>query len=103
MPRLIALAQRKGGVGKATLAVSLAAELCDRGLDVALVDSDPQRSAWAWASALWSSLSGPSATLRERYGLCLGGGRAIGAGGYDHHRYAAGREGGRGICGALGA
>ena len=49
MRRLIALAQRKGGVGKTTLAISLAAELSRRGVDVAVVDSDPQRSAWAWA------------------------------------------------------
>jgi chromosome partitioning protein len=46
---IIAVAQRKGGVGKTTIAVSLAAELCKRGNDVALIDSDSQRSACAWA------------------------------------------------------
>jgi chromosome partitioning protein len=49
MGGIIAVAQRKGGVGKTTLAVSLAAELRRRGNDVALVDSDPQRSACHWA------------------------------------------------------
>jgi chromosome partitioning protein len=46
---LISLAQRKGGVGKTTLAVSVAAELSVRGLDVALIDADPQLSACEWA------------------------------------------------------
>jgi chromosome partitioning protein len=46
---LVSLAQRKGGVGKTTLAVSLASELVRRGLDVGLVDADPQLSACEWA------------------------------------------------------
>lgn len=45
----ITVAQGKGGVGKTTLAVSIAGELSSRGLDVALIDSDPQRSAAHWA------------------------------------------------------
>ncbi|HLN11048.1 MAG TPA: ParA family protein [Xanthobacteraceae bacterium] len=49
MTDIIAVAQRKGGVGKTTLSVSLAAELARRGRGVALVDSDPQRSACQWA------------------------------------------------------
>jgi chromosome partitioning protein len=49
MPITITIAQAKGGVGKTTLAVSLAGELSRRGCDVALVDSDPQRSASQWA------------------------------------------------------
>src|SRR5215469_6307826 len=49
MTDIIAVAQRKGGVGKTTLAVSVAAELRRRGRDVALIDSDPQSSACQWA------------------------------------------------------
>jgi chromosome partitioning protein len=49
MGRVISIAQRKGGVGKTTLAVCVAAELKARGHDVALIDSDPQCSASRWA------------------------------------------------------
>lgn len=48
MRHIISVAQRKGGVGKTTLAVCLAAELRMRGRDVALVDSDAQCSASHW-------------------------------------------------------
>jgi chromosome partitioning protein len=46
---VIVVAQRKGGVGKTTLSISIAAELHKRGLGVELIDSDPQRSAVRWA------------------------------------------------------
>jgi chromosome partitioning protein len=46
----IAVAQRKGGVGKTTIAVSIAAELSQRGDDVVLIDADPLRSACQWAA-----------------------------------------------------
>lgn len=45
----VAVVQRKGGVGKTTIAVSLAAEISRRGADVALIDADPLRSACHWA------------------------------------------------------
>jgi len=46
---IITVAQQKGGVGKTTIAVNLAGELRRRGVDVALIDSDAQRSACHWA------------------------------------------------------
>src|SRR5205807_5348836 len=45
----ITVAQRKGGVGKTTLAVCLAGELSRRDQNVALIDSDPQGSCCHWA------------------------------------------------------
>jgi chromosome partitioning protein len=47
--RRIAVAQRKGGVGKTTIAVSLAAEISRRGSEVILIDADPLGSASQWA------------------------------------------------------
>jgi chromosome partitioning protein len=46
--RTIAVVNRKGGSGKTTTAVSVAAALAERGLPVLLIDLDPQASASAW-------------------------------------------------------
>jgi chromosome partitioning protein len=48
--RTIAVVNRKGGSGKTTTAVNLAAALAERGLPTLLVDLDPQASATAWLS-----------------------------------------------------
>src|SRR5437870_6310258 len=46
--RTIAVVNRKGGSGKTTTAVSVAAALAERGQQVLLIDLDPQASASAW-------------------------------------------------------
>ena len=48
--RTIAVVNRKGGSGKTTTAVSVAAALAERGLPTLLIDLDPQASATAWLS-----------------------------------------------------
>lgn len=49
--KIFAVMSQKGGAGKTTLAVHLAAAASQRGLRVALLDTDPQQSACVWARA----------------------------------------------------
>ncbi|MBP0463000.1 AAA family ATPase [Roseomonas sp. PWR1] len=48
MAFVIAVAQRKGGAGKSTIAANLAAAYAEAGQRVALLDIDPQRSLARW-------------------------------------------------------
>jgi chromosome partitioning protein len=51
MPKVIAVLNQKGGVGKTTLTVHLATALARAGERVLLVDADPQGSALDWSAA----------------------------------------------------
>ncbi len=49
--KIISMAQQKGGAGKTTVTMTLAAELAKRGHRVLVVDADPQASGIRWAAA----------------------------------------------------
>ncbi len=51
MPKVIAILNQKGGVGKTTLAVHLATAMARKKRSVILLDADPQGSALDWAAA----------------------------------------------------
>jgi chromosome partitioning protein len=51
VPKVIAILNQKGGVGKTTLAVHIATALARQGPKVLLLDSDPQGSSLDWAAA----------------------------------------------------
>ena len=59
MAFVIAVAQRKGGAGKSTVAANLAAAFAEDGRRVGLLDTDPQRSL-----AHWDEMRGRSAKAR---------------------------------------
>lgn len=59
---IVALSGQKGGAGKSTLAIALAAEGVARGLRVLLVDADPQATGRTWAATA-AELGHPAPTV----------------------------------------
>ncbi len=60
-PHIVAIAGQKGGAGKSTLAICLAAEAMARGRKVLLVDADPQGTSRMWGdAALAAGLPAPT-------------------------------------------
>ena len=63
-PTLIALISQKGGSGKTTMAMQLAAGLALEGYRVALADLDPQESASRWAESAPADAPFPAQVVR---------------------------------------
>lgn len=51
MPKIITIANLKGGCGKSTIAVNLAGELARKGAATVVIDADGQGTATSWAEA----------------------------------------------------
>lgn len=78
---IVGILNQKGGVGKTTLSVNLAASLARNGARVLLIDADPQGSALDWAAVrqkepLFSVIGLPRPTIHKEVGQ-------VGKG-YDH-------------------
>ncbi|MDX5410215.1 MAG: ParA family protein, partial [Thauera sp.] len=62
--RIIALTSQKGGSGKTTVAMQLAAGLARRSLRVSVADLDPQESALRWSASAAADAPFPAIVMR---------------------------------------
>jgi chromosome partitioning protein len=67
---IVGVLNQKGGVGKTTLSIGIAAELARQGARVLLIDADPQGSSLDWAaareeSAIFTVVGLPRATIHK--------------------------------------
>lgn len=70
---IVGVLNQKGGVGKTTLSVNIAAALTHSGARVLLIDADPQGSALDWSAAregepLFSVVGLPRASVHKEIG-----------------------------------
>jgi len=68
---IILIGSQKGGVGKSTLATSIAAMLAGQGADVVLVDADKQSTASTWADNREANTSLPRVACFQRTGKII--------------------------------
>lgn len=69
VPAVVAVAARKGGVGKTTIAINLAVEAAAEGREVRVLDIDPQGSAALWADERADGQGGGASAVDVRVGL----------------------------------
>ena len=65
--KVIGVLSQKGGSGKTTISIHLAVSAAMEGKKVAIIDTDPQKSAVAWGEARDESLDSPVVAQCEAF------------------------------------